>query len=205
LLDAAPGVRISTTETRLVGVLSYEYEEGWERHPGPWRFDRPQQNPFSPWRKLEVNYCFRTDAWIPAFYGGDQVTNGYARAHRGPNLWVSAPSDFLLPEWLELRWEQPREVGTVYLYFNTDLDRDLRNLWEPYDFRTIPECARHYRLLAWTGTGWKLLVEEKENYHRRRVHRFPATRTTRLRLEVCATHGDPRAQVYELRVYGPEG
>jgi hypothetical protein len=93
----------------------------------------------------------------------------------------------------------------VYLYFNTDLDLDLRNIWKEYPFRAVPECVRHYRLLAWSGGEWKLLVEERENYQRHRAHMFPAVRTERLRLEIAATHGDPRAQVYEVRVYGPEG
>lgn len=205
ILQPATGVRLSTTTEKLVGVLSYEHEPGWQPDPGPWRFDRHHRNPFSPWRKLPVNYCFRTDAWIPAFYGGDQVINGVARAHRAPNIWVSAPTDFTLPEWLELRWEQPKEIGAAYLYFNTDLDLDLRNIWQEYEFRAIPECVRHYRLLAWVGSDWRLLAEEEGNYHRMRVHRFPALRTTRLRLEIAATNGDPRAQLYELRVYGPEG
>jgi len=205
IVEPVEGVRLSTTDETLVGILSYEHEAGWEPGPRPWRFDRHQRNAFSPWRKLPVNYCFRTDAWIPAFYGGDQVINGISRAHRGPNIWVSAPTDFTLPEWLELHWDQPRELGAVYLYLNTDLDRDLRNIWQEYEARTIPECARHYRLLAWVNAGWRLLAEETDNHQRLRVHRFPAVTTSRLRLEVAATHGDPRAQVYEVRVYGPEG
>lgn len=204
-LEATPGVILSTTREKLVGVLTYVHAPDWEPDPGPWAFDRHARNAFSPWRKTEVNLCFRTDAWMPAFYAGEQVVNGFSRAHRTPNIWVSAPTDFTLPEWLEFQWETPREVGAVYLYFNTDLDLDLRNIWHEYDFRTIPECARHYRVLAWQNGNWKLLVEERENYHRYRVHRFPAATTDRLRLEIAATHGSDRAQVYEVRVYGPEG
>jgi hypothetical protein len=85
------------------------------------------------------------------------------------------------------------------------LDRDLRNIWREHAHRAIPECVRHYRLLAWVGADWRLLAEEQDNHHRMRVHRFPTVRTSRLRLEVAATHGDSRAQVYEVRVYGPEG
>ena len=44
-----------------------------------------------------------------------------------------------------------------------------------------------------------------DNYHRYRVHHLPAVRTARLRLEIAGTHGSNRAQVYEVRVYGPEG
>jgi hypothetical protein len=205
ILPAAPAVRLSTANERLVGVLTYEHEEGWEPDPGPWRFDRHRRNAFSPWRKTSENLCFRTDAWIPAFYAGEQVINRYQRAHRTPNIWVSERTDFAFPEWLEFEWNAPVEVGAAYLYFNTDLDRDLRNIWTEYEFRAIPECVRHYRLFAWLNEEWKLLVEERENHHRFRVHQFPTATTEKLRLEIAGTHGDPRAQIYEVRFYGPEG
>ena len=45
------------------------------------------------------------------------------------------------------------------------------------------------------------VVREKGNYHRRRVHRFGPLTTTKLRLTVEATNGDPSARVYEIRCY----
>ncbi len=223
LLRPEDRVRVGTTRERLAGVLSYVHAPDWkpdqkpdqkpdpkpdwkpEPEPEPWPHDRRHRNPFSPWRKMGENLCFRTDAWIPAFYGGDQVTNGVARTHRTPSIWVSAPMAGSKPEWIELSWDTPREIGAVYLYFNTDLDRDLRNIWQEQAERVIPECVRHYRVLAWGGTEWRELAEVRDNYQRFRIERFPAVRTERLRVEILGTNGDPRAQLYQVRVYGPEG
>lgn len=193
ILEPAEGVALRTTAVRLAGVVSLVQGE-------------PEGPPAAAsWVRAEAGYCFRTDAWMPAFYAGEQVANGFSRPHRGPNLWISAPSDFAAPEWLELAWNEPQEIGAVYLFFNTDLDRSLPNLRTEHAFRRIPECVRHYRLAAWDGSRWRTLAEERDNYQRRRVHAFPGLRATRLRLEILGTNGDDRAQVYEVRVYPPEG
>lgn len=203
IVQSAPGLSLATTRERLVGVLSYAHAEDWQPDPGPWTFDRPERNPFSPWRVLPENYCFRTDAWMPAFYAGEQVANGFSRARCTPNIWVSVPTDFAAPEWLEFRWPEPRDLASISLYFNTDLDRELPNLWFEHPFRAIPECIRDYRLLCAENGGWRVLLEERGNYQRFRTHAFPPVTTDCLRLEVLATHGDPRAQIYEVRIYGP--
>jgi hypothetical protein len=41
------------------------------------------------------------------------------------------------------------------------------------------------------------------NFQRRRIHDFPPTEATKVRLDVLATNGAPTARVYEVRVYGP--
>jgi CHAT domain-containing protein len=42
----------------------------------------------------------------------------------------------------------------------------------------------------------------RENYQRRRVHRFAqAVETNGLRVVVLATHGEPSAAIYEIRAY----
>jgi len=189
ILEPAGGVSLRTTRESLVGVVSFENPEGAPAGP--------------PWRKRDDNYCFRTDAWLPAFFGGDQVANGYSRPLGAPNIWISAPTDFAAPEWLELRWEQPQEIGAARLFFNTDLDRELRSVWEAPGFRRFPECVRAYRLLAWDGAAWQPVVEELDNYQRYRAHQFAPVTTQRVRLEISATNGDPRTQVYEVRLYPP--
>ena len=71
--------------------------------------------------------------------------------------------------------------------------------------------------LAWseTGTGdyrespveilvdgkWRMVVEEDENFLRHRIHAFPETEITALRVTVAETWGDPSARLFEIRVY----
>jgi len=64
-------------------------------------------------------------------------------------------------------------------------------------------CVRDYDLRACSGGTWQTILEERGNYHRHRVHRFPqGVRADQLRLVVLATNepGWP-ARVYEVRVY----
>jgi len=65
----------------------------------------------------------------------------------------------------------------------------------------VPECVRDYTLYYESSGGWKELVRVKENYQRRRVHRFDRVTSRRVRLEISATNGDASARLYEMRVY----
>ncbi|RLE78720.1 MAG: hypothetical protein DRJ52_09950, partial [Thermoprotei archaeon] len=48
---------------------------------------------------------------------------------------------------------------------------------------------------------WEEVTYVKNNYKRRRIHRFKRVRAEALRLEVLSTNGDRSARVYEIRVY----
>jgi hypothetical protein len=127
-------------------------------------------------------------------FGPDNVVNGFARPEAWPNLWVSDPSQ-PLPQSLTLEFPEPQVVDTVYLSFDTNLNRLV-------EFGPVPECARDYVLWAEVGGAWQEVARTTDNFLRRRVHAFDAVRATRIRLDVLATNGDESARVYEIRVYG---
>lgn len=64
-----------------------------------------------------------------------------------------------------------------------------------------PDCVKDYSIECRLGGSWRTVAEARENYFRRRVHRFEPVRSDRLRLTVLATNGAPAARVYEVRVY----
>ncbi|MBI3973017.1 MAG: FAD-dependent oxidoreductase [Chloroflexi bacterium] len=197
-LKAAPGVQWHTTTEQLAGVRSLV--------PRPSPDTAGNRNPYSRWTKLGghgqvgPNYCFRLQpAQRP--YGPQEVTNGYQRPHVLPNLWTSQRTAFDAPEWLELAWDTPQTLYEVRLYFNSDLDRHLSNVWVEYPDRVIPDLVRDYRLECHRHGRWHSLVEVTDNHQRLRVHTFAPVAAERLRLLVLATNGSPHAQLYELRVY----
>jgi hypothetical protein len=126
-------------------------------------------------------------------YRGQNVVSGCARPERGPEFWISNSQE-RLPQWLELEWPQEVEIDTIYLTFDTNLDKLV-------EFGPAPECVRDYSLYYHDGNGWQEIFRETNNHHRRRRHEFPPVRTRRLRLTVHATNGAPSARVYEVRVY----
>ena len=128
-------------------------------------------------------------------YPAANVNRGTNRPDKWTNLWISDPRR-PLPAWLELQWNEPREFNTVQITFDTDANRRVTLPLYRY-----PDCVKDYAIECRAGGSWRALAESKDNYFRRRVHRFEPVRSDRLRLNVLATNGAPSARVYEIRVY----
>ena len=150
------------------------------------------------WTLVEGQYyAAYTDPPIAAKaqFTAANAVNGVSRIiGKTPNMWASDPG-LPLPQWLELAWDQPTRINTVYLTFDTDMNA-------PFHTAPLPrQCVRDYELAWHDGAQWVSLAQVKGNYQRRRVHRFDTMTTTRLRLTVHATNGDRSARVFEVRAY----
>lgn len=133
-------------------------------------------------------------------YEPSNVLTGVTRPHRSTNQWRSDPLR-PLPQWLEIRWNEPETIEQVQVTFAGHL---LREYHAYPAFYRDPQCARDYELQAWVGGAWVNLIKVEGNYQTRVVHDIQRTTTDRLRLVVHATNGDPSAGVYEIRAYdGP--
>ncbi len=134
--------------------------------------------------------------------GGPQnVNNGWGRAiDPARYMWISDPNKGF-PQWLELQWDGNQTFNAAYLSFDTDLNNPSVN--GKTSTKTSPRCVSDYSLEAFDPvTGlWKTILTERDNFHRRRVHRFERQRTNKLRLIVHNTVGDYSARIYEIRVY----
>lgn len=153
------------------------------------------------WTHRKGNHAVRlTPDSLP--YGGENVVNGIARPERWTNLWISEPLA-AQPQFLELDFGADREINHVRLTFDTDLDTNVY-LPAPYGVFGIgrmPTCVKAYELQALVSGSWVTICKVQDNYLRHRIHRFETLRTSRLRLLVSATNGDPSARVYEIRCY----
>ena len=131
----------------------------------------------------------------PASYpfGPENVTSGVARAELFPNIWISDPSRGL-PQHVDLDLGAPRDLNTVHLTFDTNLDHFP--LTAP-----CPETAGEYRLLVRHNKRWRCVLEVRDNYRRKRVHSFPRVTARWVRLVVERTNGAESARVYEMRLY----
>lgn len=132
---------------------------------------------------------------MPRDFSPGNVINGVTRiVGETPNLWVSDPAQ-PIPQWIELDFSSPTRLNTAYLTFDTDMNVPFHT--EPL----VPECVRDYELAYHDGNQWIRLASVTDNFQRRRVHRFDAITTQRLRLTVLATNGSDSARVFEIRVY----
>ena len=152
-------------------------------------------------RKAKVRASSETAAG-PA----EMVING---VHRGvfekSNRWISDPNQ-PLPQWIELRFDQPRPVGQVDLVFDTRLNHRLSLSLSDRVTKTMRrgpqlECVKDYEIQVLDGESARTVVRVEGNYQRKRVHRFDAATVSGLRLKVNATWGDKSARLFEIRAY----
>lgn len=148
------------------------------------------------WRKLtkDRSFCLRVfpqqNPYQPA-----NIVRGATRPDKWTNIFVSDPNRGL-PVSLELTLPRRTTFNTVHLTFDTNVNRRIT---EPL-FR-YPECVKRYEVSIATGTGWKTVVEEPDNYYRKRVHSFDPVTSDRVRITIHETNGAPEARVYEVRLY----
>jgi len=155
----------------------------------------------SRWRPLSGGriFCMRV---LPEQrpYTAQNAIGGTNRPDRWTNLFISDPAREL-PAWIELRWPRAIRFNTVQLTFDTDVNR--RATLPQFRY---PDCVKRYEVSIPRGMTWTPVVEESDNYYRRRVHRFTQIETDRLRITVHETNGAASARIYEARVYSePEG
>jgi hypothetical protein len=146
------------------------------------------------WEQQGTTWCYGIKVTPESRpFGAGNVNTGTHRPDRWTNIWISENQ---LPAWVELKWDAKQAFNTVVLTFDTNTGRREN---EPL-FR-YPDCVKDYDVEAKVGGEWKVVASGRENYMRRREHRFDRTEAEALRLKVLATNGAPMARVYEVRVY----
>lgn len=159
-------------------------------------------NGAAPWQaKNNTSYALLTEApdATPLDYSPAQVINGISRmtGHQ-TNQWASDPARSL-PQWLQLEWQVPVTFNTIHLTFDTDMNRPPM-AYSPAP-AGVPQCVKDYTLEAEVDGSWISIVVEKNNILRKRIHRIPELKASRLRVIVHAPHGDASARIFEVRVY----
>ncbi len=137
-----------------------------------------------------------------------KILSGVTRHRHGDDhQWRSEPGA-ALPQHVELKWEQPRELREVQVIFDTGFERPLTLTHsDPFNKRILrgpqPETVRDYTIAAEVGEDqWVEVARVRGNYERRRVHTFECLTATRLRVVCEATNGAEVARVFEVRAYG---
>lgn len=122
------------------------------------------------------------------------------RWRRAPlNMWVSR-RDEALPQWLQLRWEEPQRVSRVALTFD-GIGRRYTDMPFNDGTQTFGPMVRDYRVEAEVDGQWRQVATVTDNYHRFRVHEFDPLTVTALRLVVEAANAPEfGARVVEVRV-----
>lgn len=218
VLREPDGVRIHARDHELTGIMALPRNEWSGGHEG-----LPADDEY--WG-VSGKHATTPTSWIPCvafdsapatpLFGPENLTDGYSRPFGLGHSWVSEPFDAVdrvpdhedergitatEPEWVELAWDTPQEITTVQLVTNTRLT-EWYNIYGE-ESRTVPETIRSYRIEVEHDEEWEPVATETKNYRRFRRHTFDPVRTRRLRIVVEATNGVPRAELFEIRAYGP--
>ncbi|SEF18547.1 FAD-dependent oxidoreductase [Jiangella alba] len=193
-VQAAEGVSVRTTQTRVTGLVSV-------RHPGTQEADpavgRPRVEFWTPERRPGGhNLAVTVDPPLRA-WGAEQLRHGHARPTAQPNAWAAALGD-PAPA-VTLRWASPQVIERIELGFDTDFDHAMETVLWPHPESAMPFCVRDYRVLA----GDRVVAERTGNHQTRDTLVFdPPLETGEVTVEVVASHGDVPAAVFEVRCYG---
>jgi len=109
--------------------------------------------------------------------------------------------------WLQLDWDRPRRIREIQLTFDTGFHRELTLSASDGVTRNMirgpqRETVRDYTILSAEAGGFRPVVAVTGNHQRVNRHRFAERETSSIRISLQATHGDPIARLYEVRVYG---
>ena len=155
-------------------------------------------------RKVRAMLCHRVSPSTSPYHAGN-VIGGSSRAEDWPNIWISDENQ-PLPQKISLSWPEVQKVQEISLAFDTDLDAPDRCYGWPREQHRfvfpVPQCVKDYRVLGRIGEKQMELLEVRDNYNRRRVHKLDEpVEFEELSVEVLATHGSDSARVYEIRAY----
>ena len=135
-------------------------------------------------------------------YSPGEVANSPSTPGSLPNIWISEPTDFKYPEFLEFKWQSPVEISSICLYF----DGTLENLFTGYpkisQSHPMPAIVSSYRIYGTSSSGKSFkILENTENLLPFVSHSFPPVSITSLEFEIIATHGARRAQIYKVSAF----
>lgn len=143
------------------------------------------------WRWFHGSLTFALDP-VSNPYQPSNIVSGINRPEQGANMWVSDPA-VSLPQSITLNWQEPVDIGTVEVTFDSQLSGWV---WEgPFSC-----VVRDYTLSA----NDEVLTTVTGNHQRRRIHGVQANQTNTLTLSITETNGASTARVVEIRVYPPE-
>ena len=144
-----------------------------------------------------------TGAYLPS-----KVTDCYQRPFGGPHMWSSRLASNGTPgdEWLRLDLPTPREIASIRVVFNDDVDIDLINL---HHHRTphpvMPTLSTDYLIEAHLpGHGpdeWTVLADVTKNRHRHAIHDVEPVVINALRIVTTKTGGAPYVSICAVKAH----
>ena len=117
-------------------------------------------------------------------------------------MWISKPSDFKYPEFVELEWEKTHDISQIEISFDSSFDFIYPEQPSPFKKKNFETLVKDYKLYYLDQNKKSVLLEEIfDNQLSFRSHVFDPVKAFGIEVEILSTHGLDRAQVFQVRVY----
>ena len=153
-------------------------------------FWTPQRRPEG--RNLALTIDPPLDVFRP-----ENILDGVDRPTDAAHAWLADLAD--PSPTLELKWDAPRTISSVDLWFDSDFDHPLESALYGHPERAVPFMVSSWTLK--TGDGHVLATARNQRLSRAQVTLGAPISTDRLILECGPTHGGCPAAVFAVRVW----
>ncbi|MDR2140156.1 MAG: FAD-dependent oxidoreductase [Tannerella sp.] len=195
VLEKNSMVNVAQSSVRLTGVLSLFHHHTQQQNDAHGvkeiPFYVPERRPGGKNIALKISpalCCFTTE----------QLRSGVFRPANGTvNAWV-APLACATAR-LTCKWEQPREIREIVLWFDSDFDHAMESCLMGHPEDIMPFCVQHYKL---TDDSGHTLYEVTDNHHsRNRIRLEKPVLVSSLILECYRAHENVPVSVFGIQVY----
>ena len=138
----------------------------------------------------------------PHSYKVSELISPNTRPYHTPELWISQPTRFTYPEFVEFHWPKPVTVSRIELFFDPSFGYFTppypKVSGSPYPSSLVKE----YKIYLTNEKGKSsLLFEVTNNNLSHRVHLFEGCIVKSMEIEILSTHGLDRAQIFRIAAY----
>jgi len=142
----------------------------------------------------------------------DAILDPYERPTiAGVHAWVSDRCDgayrdgkffFAEPQWVRVDLNEPTFVDSLEVYFNSDVERHVVNVWYAYPpgERAITTLVADFSVEVCDGNGQWIVIEKVHDNYRRRWGATVKQNITAARIICLATHGERYASIVDVRM-----
>ncbi len=135
-------------------------------------------------------------------YDVDHVKSAYSRPSKKPDLWISQPTSFVYPEFIEVTWDQTVNISRIDLFFDPSFGYQTPPFPTSGSIPTPISLIKDYNLYYTSSSGKSTLIEKvTNNYSSHRYHLLDLVDVQSLEVEIISTHGLNRAQVFKIAAY----
>lgn len=199
-LQTNPDAELALSDTRLTGILSLTHrmngavaKAAIQTPPegigiDSFEFWLPERRPGGK------NFAMRFDPPLKDF-GPSNMLTGANRPTNSVNAWLSSFED--RQPWIDLVWDQPRQIDRVVVSLDTDFDHPMESVLFGHTDRHVPFCAK----TIWVFDERGELLAHMEDNHQTQVT-LPIQRTVeRLRFQFEARDNTVPVSVFRISAF----